>query len=103
MADDHELTTAITAHANDIDNAAKVGDLLQREAQLTKHLYRYAAQRAKQNGFTRDHQGGDPTNGFLNHGNYLAYGLAATTLWVLRIPAARLFCGDAPVKPGAVL
>jgi CRISPR-associated protein Cas1 len=25
-------------------------------------------------------------NGFLNHGNYLAYGLAATTLWVLGIP-----------------
>lgn len=23
---------------------------------------------------------------FLNHGNYLAYGLAATTLWVLGIP-----------------
>lgn len=25
-------------------------------------------------------------NRFLNHGNYLAYGLAATTLWVLGIP-----------------
>ena len=28
----------------------------------------------------------DTANGFLNHGNYLAYGLAATTLWVLGIP-----------------
>jgi hypothetical protein len=26
------------------------------------------------------------SNDFLNHGNYLAYGLAATTLWVLGIP-----------------
>ena len=29
---------------------------------------------------------GDLANDFLNHGNYLAYGLAATTLWVLGIP-----------------
>jgi hypothetical protein len=29
-------------------------------------------------------------NDFLNHGNYLAYGLAATTLWVLGIPHAQL-------------
>jgi len=28
----------------------------------------------------------DGANDFLNHGNYLAYGLAATTLWVLGIP-----------------
>jgi CRISPR-associated protein Cas1 len=28
----------------------------------------------------------DDANAFLNHGNYLAYGLAATTLWVLGIP-----------------
>ena len=28
----------------------------------------------------------DKANAFLNHGNYLAYGLAASTLWVLGIP-----------------
>jgi CRISPR-associated protein Cas1 len=28
----------------------------------------------------------DLANEFLNHGNYLAYGLGATTLWVLGIP-----------------
>ena len=28
----------------------------------------------------------DVANDFLNHGNYLAYGLAACTLWVLGIP-----------------
>jgi len=34
----------------------------------------------------RDHASLDQANSFLNHGNYLAYGLAATTLWVLGIP-----------------
>ncbi|EGR3934075.1 type I-F CRISPR-associated endonuclease Cas1, partial [Vibrio cholerae] len=28
----------------------------------------------------------DKANDFLNHGNYLAYGLAASCLWVLGIP-----------------
>ncbi len=56
------------------------------EAALTKQLYRYAAKATQQGEFTRDHQGTDIANGFLNHGNYLAYGLAATTLWVLGIP-----------------
>ena len=30
--------------------------------------------------------GTDPANRFLDHGNYLAYGLAATATWVLGIP-----------------
>ena len=36
--------------------------------------------------FVREREATDKANGFLNHGNYLAYGLAATTLWVLGIP-----------------
>jgi CRISPR-associated protein Cas1 len=36
--------------------------------------------------FSRQHQRTDKANDFLNHGNYLAYGLAACTLWVLGIP-----------------
>jgi CRISP-associated protein Cas1 len=36
--------------------------------------------------FVRSRDGDDEANAFLNHGNYLAYGLAATTLWVLGIP-----------------
>ncbi|MDO9104412.1 MAG: type I-F CRISPR-associated endonuclease Cas1f [Methylovulum sp.] len=84
--DDHSLSESLKTHRNQIDTANKVGDLLQREALLTKQLYRYAAQSTGQGGFTRDHQATDLANGFLNHGNYLAYGLAATTLWVLGIP-----------------
>ena len=30
--------------------------------------------------------GGDPANRFLDHGNYLAYGLGATATWVLGLP-----------------
>jgi CRISPR-associated protein Cas1 len=38
------------------------------------------------NNFSRDHESTDLANRFLNHGNYLSYGLGATTLWVLGIP-----------------
>ena len=86
FADDAILSEALGAHANQIATAQKVGDLLQREALLTKQLYRYAAKATQQDGFSRDHQATDLANSFLNHGNYLAYGLAATTLWVLGIP-----------------
>lgn len=34
----------------------------------------------------RNYESTDNANAFLNHGNYLAYGLAASTLWVLGIP-----------------
>ena len=69
-----------------IDKAPNVGKLLQIEADLTKRLYKYAAQTTGLSGFVREHNGVDLANGFLNHGNYLAYGLAATALWVLGIP-----------------
>lgn len=62
------------------------GELLLAEAQMTKQLYKIAANRTKQGDFVRDHAAVDDANAFLNHGNYLAYGLAATTLWVLGIP-----------------
>ncbi len=84
--DDSNISNAIASYASHIETATKAGDLLQGEALLTKQLYRYAAKTTQLPDFTRDHQGSDIANGFLNHGNYLAYGLAATTLWVLGIP-----------------
>ena len=53
---------------------------------LTKTLYRIAATTTKTNKFSRNREANDDANAFLNHGNYLAYGLAATTPWVLGIP-----------------
>lgn len=62
------------------------GDLLLSEAHLAKNLYKYAANVTERESFTRTHDATDKSNIFLNHGNYLAYGLAACTLWVLGIP-----------------
>ena len=59
---------------------------MQIEARLTKQLYKIAAQSTGYGAFTRERSAEDVANSFLNHGNYLAYGLAATTLWVLGIP-----------------
>lgn len=71
--------------------AKKSSDLLLTEAQLTKALYKHAANNTGNNDFKRQHKAtrNNPigkANDFLNHGNYLAYGLAACTLWVLGIP-----------------
>ena len=69
-----------------IDKQTEVMHLLQLEARLTKQLYKIAAKNTGYDGFTREHDGIDKANGFLNHGNYLAYGLGATTAWTLGIP-----------------
>lgn len=61
-------------------------ELLTLEGRMTKELYKIASQTTKQAGFSRDSDGIDKANIFLNHGNYLAYGLGATTAWVLGIP-----------------
>ncbi|HED40225.1 MAG TPA: type I-F CRISPR-associated endonuclease Cas1 [Chromatiales bacterium] len=83
---DEDIANALNNIQARISNAAKVGNLLQIEADLTKRLYKIAANRTKQQGFVRERDSTDIANDFLNHGNYLAYGLAATTLWVLGIP-----------------
>ncbi|MFK5938310.1 MAG: type I-F CRISPR-associated endonuclease Cas1f [Sulfurimonas sp.] len=85
-AKDTELESLFSNILTNIPNAYNVGKLLQLEADFTKKLYKYAAQKTNQSGFTREHKNADLANEFLNHGNYLAYGLGATTLWVLGIP-----------------
>ncbi|MFW1951002.1 type I-F CRISPR-associated endonuclease Cas1f [Acinetobacter beijerinckii] len=82
--DDLDIQQALTGFEKKIPLQNKVGDLLLAEAQTTKQLYKIAATRCKL-GFERNPEQGDLANDFLNHGNYLAYGLAATTLWVLGI------------------
>jgi len=83
---DSSIETALTRFNDRMATATKPSDLLLTEAQLTKVLYKFAANITKTEGFKRQHQSTDLANDFLNHGNYLAYGLAATTLWVLGIP-----------------
>ncbi|WP_343682416.1 type I-F CRISPR-associated endonuclease Cas1f [Acinetobacter baylyi] len=82
--DDADIQQALNGFENKIPHQTKVGDLLLAEAQTTKQLYKIAATRCKLS-FERNPEQGDLANDFLNHGNYLAYGLAATMLWVLGI------------------
>lgn len=82
------IARALTQFTDVIHTAQKPADLLLQEARLTKTLYKIAANATKHEGFTRQREATDKANGFLNHGNYLAYGLAACTLWVLGIPHA---------------
>lgn len=83
---DDLIQQALTTFHERTDNATKTAELLLTEAQLTKVLYKYAANNTGLENFTRQHDSTTLANDFLNHGNYLAYGLAASCLWVLGIP-----------------
>jgi CRISPR-associated protein Cas1 len=83
---ENEINFLINKFESEIDFAKKTGDLLMQEASLTKELYKIASKITKTENFTRERESNDLANIFLNHGNYLAYGLSATTLWVLGIP-----------------
>ncbi len=80
------IESQLSLNRNKILNAINVTKLLNIEAELTKQLYKIAAQNTNLSNFSRNRDSTDLANDFLNHGNYLAYGLAATTLWVLGIP-----------------
>ena len=85
--DDADTEKALKGFSRQIDKSNNVNELLLVEAQFTKKLYKIAANRTRQSDFVREHGANiADANGFLDHGNYLAYGLAATTLWVLGIP-----------------
>lgn len=69
-----------------IDKSVTTGDLLSLEGTWAKRLFAKLAQGFKLEGFKREegkasHETlGDRVNGFLDHGNYIAYGYAAVTL-----------------------
>lgn len=71
-----------------IASAKNQMELLAEEGRLTKQLYRLATKATQYGDFVRSHRGKsvDNANQFLDHGNYLAYGLAATATWVLGLP-----------------
>ncbi|OBU17882.1 subtype I-F CRISPR-associated endonuclease Cas1 [Photobacterium aquimaris] len=83
---DESIQSALETFSTRTTNATKQSELLLTEAQLTKVLYKHAANATQLKDFTRQHQSTNKANDFLNHGNYLAYGLAASCLWVLGIP-----------------
>jgi CRISP-associated protein Cas1 len=63
-------------------------EILTGEARFAKNLYRIMAEATGYGKFTRAPRatGVDFANRFLDQGNYLAYGLAATAAWVLGLP-----------------
>lgn len=86
--DTKALQDAIAHHDAAIDTVENTTELLTLEARLTRTLYKLAVNATNYGDFTRAKRasGTDPANRFLDHGNYLAYGLAATCCWVLGLP-----------------
>ncbi|WP_416401485.1 type I-F CRISPR-associated endonuclease Cas1f [Alicycliphilus denitrificans] len=82
------LQALVQQFTSRIANAPDVTALLTDEAHLTKALFKLAVDAVGYGEFTRAKRGTgtDAANRFLDHGNYLAYGLGATATWVLGLP-----------------
>lgn len=85
------LTKEVSRHRQAILTAENTQVLLLAEGRLAKTLYRLASEATIRESFTRDNRSKEgliksPANRFLDHGNYLAYGLGATACWVLGLP-----------------
>lgn len=83
-----QLESLIRQFGKHIESALDVTALLTDEARLTKALFKLAVSATGYGDFTRAKRGAgtDAANRFLDHGNYLAYGLGATATWVLGLP-----------------
>ena len=83
-----QLEPLLQESENAIKQAPDNTALLTEEARLTKKLFGLAAASVNYGDFSRAKRGTgtDPANRFLDHGNYLAYGLGATAAWVLGLP-----------------
>lgn len=88
QVDAHVLLNALESSRQHVAAAEDNTALLTEEARLTKHLFKLAVNAVGYGEFTRAKRGSgtDPANRFLDHGNYLAYGLGATATWVLGLP-----------------
>lgn len=82
------LNAALDASVSAVSAMPDNVSLLTEEGRLTKQLYKLASHGTAYGDFTRAKRGEsvDAANQFLDHGNYLAYGLAATAAWVLGLP-----------------
>lgn len=89
-ADLSQLAALVQTSTAAIRTAPDVTALLTEEGRLTKKLYRLASTGSGYGDFNRAKRGEslDAANQFLDHGNYLAYGLGATAAWVLGLPHA---------------
>ncbi|WP_348945674.1 type I-F CRISPR-associated endonuclease Cas1f [Chitinibacter sp. FCG-7] len=83
-----QLNGILDQFSTRLSSCQSSNDVLLQEAVMSKALYKLAANAVKYGDFTRAKRGSgvDLANRFLDHGNYLAYGLAATATWVIGLP-----------------
>jgi len=84
-----DCATAVAGFLAAIDTASDTTTLMAAEGRFTKSLYRILSVSYGHGRFVRQagaKNSADKANSFLDHGNYLAYGLAGVALWVLGIP-----------------
>lgn len=88
VIDKDHLKKVVEHSTHKVMDAPSAEILLTEEGRLTKILYKLAARATHYGQFTRAKRGEgiDLANRFLDHGNYLAYGLGATATWVLGLP-----------------
>lgn len=88
LIDKTRLESILNTFTNNLQQVQTTGDILAQEAVMTKALYSVIAKAVSYGEFIRAKQGSgvDTANRFLDHGNYLAYGLAAAATWVLGLP-----------------
>ncbi|WP_127958197.1 type I-F CRISPR-associated endonuclease Cas1f [Serratia microhaemolytica] len=86
--DNQQLEAMLERFSRQLKNCRNSTEVLAQEASLTKALYKLAANAVNYGEFTRAKRGSgiDIANRFLDHGNYLAYGIAATACWVIGLP-----------------
>jgi CRISPR-associated protein Cas1 len=88
LVDEARLKSMLATFDSAMTQCSCSNDVLVQEAKLTKALYRLAVSATSYGDFTRSKKGSgiDFANRFLDHGNYLAYGLGATATWVIGLP-----------------
>lgn len=86
--DEAALERVLQRLSSQLKTCRTSADILAQEASLTKALYKLAGNAVCYGEFTRAKRGSgiDIANRFLDHGNYLAYGIAATACWVIGLP-----------------
>lgn len=88
LVDREQLISLLDSSRYALEQCKSNNEILSQEARLTKALYKIATNTVRYGEFVRSKRGtgSDFANRFLDHGNYLAYGLGATAAWVLGLP-----------------
>lgn len=85
---DSQFNLILDKFLKSLEQCRSSNDVLSQEALLAKSLYKLASTSVGYGTFVRSKRGEgfDLANKFLDYGNYLAYGLAATAAWVIGLP-----------------